>query len=256
MYLDHQRDLILLQAQGDMHNVRDDELRSPTIRDLLDFEVEMGVNPSGSLPRLKEKSAAMGLLWVRRQLQYQTLLFDNVMGIPAKFSSTAGAVSAAYKSVYDRYHGWAVQKIFSYSFQSAPEAEEIYKHMNPRLLEEVMHAGETLKEASAEPVIDEGAATPDVAVGDDNPFVSFFNHVGGEWDKLVASIGKAFLPKEDSELSLREGSNENAFDNFVTQEMIKDAHGQIKNYLKVGFPLLSDLEAVFDELNMDDPSKV
>ena len=43
----------------------------------------------------------------------------------------------AYTTVYGSYHGWAVQKIFNYSFQAAPQVTEIYKYMNPTLLEQV-----------------------------------------------------------------------------------------------------------------------
>eukprot|EP00957_Ditylum_brightwellii_P072933 5542634-Ditylum_brightwellii.AAC.1 len=36
---------------------------SPTLRELLRYEIETDINPSANLPRLREKSAAMGLLW-------------------------------------------------------------------------------------------------------------------------------------------------------------------------------------------------
>jgi len=112
--------------------------QSPTLRDLLQHEVKVDFHPNKKLPILKEKSAAMGLLWVRRQCHYQTSIFNNVLKIPSAFSSAVHAVSAAYSEVYGNLHGWAVQKIFSYSFQSAPDIHVIFRHMNPSLLNELL----------------------------------------------------------------------------------------------------------------------
>lgn len=108
--------------------------RSPTLLELLQDEIDFDVH-NGKLPRLKDKSAGMGLLWVRRQLHYQTAIFANVRS--KKYTDVPSAVGAAYKEIYDKYHGWAVQKIFNYSFKAAPLAEEIYKVMDPEYLAEV-----------------------------------------------------------------------------------------------------------------------
>ena len=54
-------------------------------------EIELKVHPK--LPQLKDKSAAGGLLWAKRQLHYQSLLFDNTLQIPHKFPSSKAAVS-------------------------------------------------------------------------------------------------------------------------------------------------------------------
>jgi len=113
-------------------------LRSPTLRQLLQHEIDNNFHPNSVLPTLKEKSAGMGLLWVRRQLHYQTTIFANVLKVPMEYPETKAAVSAAYTEVYGRFHGWAVQKIFNYSFKAAPQAELIYRHMNPKLLAKVM----------------------------------------------------------------------------------------------------------------------
>jgi uncharacterized protein (DUF885 family) len=99
---------------------------------LLEHEVDCNVH--ASLPRLVEKTAAMGLLWVRRQLHYQTSIFSNILRVPETFPSSHAAVASAYAQVYGHYHGWAVQKIFNYSFQAAPAVSEIYKFMNPHRL--------------------------------------------------------------------------------------------------------------------------
>lgn len=106
--------------------------RSPTIKELLSHEIEVNLHPN--LPRLKDNSAAMGLLWVNRQLQYQTTIFENILNVPDKYPSMNLAVSSAYSEVYDQFHSWAVQKIFNYSFQAAPDVNLIFRHMNPNYL--------------------------------------------------------------------------------------------------------------------------
>ena len=135
-WLDYRREQVAMErawepnsGDGDFY---DDELRSPTLRDLLEHEVDCNVH--AHLPRLVEKSAAMGLLWVRRQLHYQTSIFSNILRVPETFPSSHAAVASAYAQVYGHYHGWAVQKIFNYSFQAAPAVSEIYKFMNPHRL--------------------------------------------------------------------------------------------------------------------------
>jgi len=110
-------------------------LRSPTLRDLLQYEIDTDLH-DGKLPSLKEKSAGMGLLWVRRQLHYQLAIYSNMDS--GKFSSTNEAVAEAYKEVYEHCHGWAVQKIFNYSFQAAPDSKEIFKTMNPKYLQQLL----------------------------------------------------------------------------------------------------------------------
>jgi Glycolipid transfer protein (GLTP) len=77
---------------------------SPTLRQVLEHEANTNVHTA--LPRLKDRTGAMGLLWVRRQLQYQANIFGNILQVPEKFPSTEAGVTAAYKEVYDKYHGW------------------------------------------------------------------------------------------------------------------------------------------------------
>jgi Glycolipid transfer protein (GLTP) len=228
-------------------------LRTPTLRELLSYEVETGVHPANRLPRLKEKSAGMGLLWVRRQLAYQTQIFDNVLDME-RFPSMKDAVGAAYTEVYNKFHGWAVQKIFNYSFQSAPEAEEILRHMNPHRLQELMN--EQPRTSSSES--DDDFIKSDTTK-DENPVEQLLNHIGGEWDKLAFNVVKVFNKNALApEMQVRGGGESlQALDeDYITQEMVKDAHQQIVAYLQVARPLLQNLATLFDDLNMDDPTRV
>jgi len=294
--------------------------RSPTLRQLLLFEIDNDLHPNNKLPRLKEKSCAMGLLWTRRQLHYQTSIFDNIISVPEHFPTVIDAVGSAYSEVYGNLHGWAVQKIFNYSFQSAPNAEEIFRHMNPRRLQQVEATAKSGNIPSAvispsdNTITEEQVAesqVPDlVSIESDDlttsrmeiveevpaiessknkegkPLIEFFDnvgkeidslghHIGNEWDKIVCNVSNIFKNdkiREDNcqlkhSLGTRGGSSEESkeskhemsdseIDEYVTKEMENDAKDHIVTYLKVARPILSDLTGLFDEMNMDDPTKV
>lgn len=271
-WLDHQRDVLSLQAQWEKEAPGEScpadrsqaELRSPTLRELLQHEVEMEVHPI--LPRLKDKTSAMGLLWVRRQLQYQTETFFKILDVPTLYPSSKDAVLAAYREVYDKYHGWTVQKIFSYSFQAAPEAVEIFKFMNPHRMEEVLMEAQRVKSSrSTKPIPVNATLAPESDIEpeeNDHPVIGFFKHVGGEWDKVVGIVFGGDAPSID--LSARGGSgtggrrglNGKELDDFISQKMVDDAHQHIAEYLEIANPLLENLAGLFDTYNMDDPTKV
>jgi Glycolipid transfer protein (GLTP) len=228
------------------------QLTSPTLRDLLQYEVSTGVHEK--LPRLKEKSAAMGLLWVRRQLHYQTALFANVIQVPGRFDTARDAISAAYQEVYDRYHGWAVQKIFTYSFQAAPDTSEVYKVMNPERLKEVVNAAHNLRQ--------DEYSTEKRTRHSENPIERLGRHMGREWEKMIGSLGHLFGQRRSLGIeSVRGGSDLGntislQFEAFVNEQMARDAHEHIEAYLEVAKPILGDLAALMEEFNMDDPTKV
>jgi len=289
-WLEYRRQVVELQQHYDSTTAT--TLTSPTLRDLLEHEIDQDVH--SKLPRLKEKSAAMGLLWVRRQLHYQTCLFRNILQVPSsEFPTSHAAVSHAYSHVYGNYHGWAVQKIFNYSFQAAPDVTEIYKYMNPLLLEQVMKRAQRI--TVVETVNDYDSTSQSSTLDDDdttatlnnkknntkNPLErllhhiggeldklgkhvggeidKFGKHIGGEWDKLVDNVVRvldqdASNNKKDA-TRVRGGAQEE-MDRFVCEQMEQDAHARISLYLTQVEPLLDDLEGLFDDLNMDDPTKV
>lgn len=255
-FIDHQ-ELNSLSSEEESFN-GNVEMNSPTLRELLQYDLDMQIH-GNKLPRLKEKSGAMGLLWVRRQLHYQTELFSNVIRIPEHYKTTRAAVSAAYSEVYDKFHGWAVQKIFNYSFQAAPEVKEIIRFMNPELLKEVTFDAEARFFGSNK---DTRRRANDGRRHDGNLLERFGRHIGNEWGKLTRCIVHVFdkSPKEmidsianseDLDISLREEK-----DDYINKNMETDAHEQILEYLDMAQPLLVDLANLFDEFNMDDPTKV
>jgi len=114
---------------------------SPTIRQLMLDEIKMDIHPR--LPRLKENSSTMGFLWLRRQLQYQTVTFGNVLHVPERYPTVISAVGSAYNTVFARFHGWTIRKIFNYSFKAAPDADLIFRHMDPKHLNDVVTGSKT-----------------------------------------------------------------------------------------------------------------
>ena len=303
--------------------------KSPTLRDLLQYEIDMDLHPTSRLPRLKDKTAAMGLLWVRRQLQYQTVIFSNIINVPGVFPTIMDAVGNAYSEVYGHLHGWTVQKIFNYSFQSAPDAEIIFRHMNPTKLEEVTSAarnGIVMSNANKKQdiqiesdimtlsTVDKFLDIQGTPISQDritfephhkdrgNPLASFFSHVGSEWDKLGKNIGgevdkighhvggewdkivcnlsrvldngnandckinnkkQMDTPRGGAKSKSPKGEEGNVvemsgdeLESYVSKEMAADARQHILSYLDIAVPLLDDLAGLFDEMNMDDPTKV
>ena len=262
-YMDHQLDSC--HDELAVMSVDCKRLQTPTLRELLLYEIETGVHPTQRLPYLKEKSAGMGLLWVRRQLAYQTQIFDNVLHMKDG-ESMKNAVGAAYSQVYDQYHGWAVQKIFTYSFQAAPEAEEILRHMNPRRLQELIAEQRRQKRSSAS--VDTGNDTrhrQDGMDSDSNVIVQVIDHIGGEWDKLAYNVVRIFNKDAEPPQSMMKAEDQSVGvtdssltidEVFVTNEMVKDAHLQIQMYLQRIQPILQSIQLIFQDLNMDDPTRV
>jgi hypothetical protein len=108
-----------------------DEIRTPTVRQLLEYELENNVHVR--LPKLKDRTAAMGLVWMYRQLQFQTQIFANFLEVPDTYGSSVDAVRSAYKEVFSPYHSWAIQQVFNYSFNGSPPAALVFKMMNPEV---------------------------------------------------------------------------------------------------------------------------
>lgn len=105
------------------------DIPSPTLRQLLVFESETKVHKN--LPHLADKSSASGLLWTKRQLHYQTATFQNTLEVPVYYPTPREAAKAAYRIVYNDYHGWAIQKIFAHGFGGSPPLDALWATMDP-----------------------------------------------------------------------------------------------------------------------------
>ncbi len=344
------------ENEGQIH------LHGPTLRQLLEFERAYGIH--ADLPRLKDGTSAIAILWSSRQLRYQSAVFRNILDTPAVYPDTKTAVGAAYKEVYDKFHGWTVQKIFNYSFKAAPDASLIYNTMYPKKLEEIMDRArrglpidgneddDAITDSFEEgnhvdfvsptsapdaivmkagtgtlPMIENGeykvidlpflehAMKPEVnsssilATDDDgngdlwsdlgkqlqnhwdklgqevdnivkhidieltkvgNEWNKISHQVVGEWDRFLSGIFGGNSPKSRSsvdEFSFSSGEDPGNYSKrkylhgeelevYIKEEMDRYVREQITEYLRLLDPILLDIVGLFDEMNMDDPTKV
>lgn len=83
---------------------------------LLEIERESGVHDGNML---KNASAAMGLLWIRRSLAFQLDLYSSL--IPSNGRHPKDAAMDAYYRTLSPYHGWLLQKAFPLSLSQMPD---------------------------------------------------------------------------------------------------------------------------------------
>lgn len=88
---------------------------SPTLLQLLRHEMEVKLHPK--LPILKEQSAASALLWIKRQLEYQSYSLENNSRVPVDFPSPKDAVRTEKREAKACWSGPASQ-----AFKSAPDS--------------------------------------------------------------------------------------------------------------------------------------
>jgi hypothetical protein len=88
--------------------------RRKTVSALLEYEKATGIHgPHGTL---KDPSAAVGILWIRRSLSFQSRMYTSLLepGTDPKH-----ATMAAYRSELQPYHGWALQQLYTLLLQSS-----------------------------------------------------------------------------------------------------------------------------------------
>lgn len=276
------RDLIqnIGKMEATAHSWMDsqDAKHSPSLEQLLQHEVHTNVH--SQLPRLKDHTAAIGLLWAKRQMHYQASIYANLVDQ----QDSQHAVRAAYKEVFDSYHGWFVQQMFQQSFRGAPPTVEIYKLMNPYFRDQ---------EDSSPFLMDSSCSSFDESSleGDDDHYheeqvqlTTECNMFGSQlWDKagkhIQGEFGKILrffvrgpqcltthaIEQHDSLANLLESTIDTraAFaacrcrpEAYVEEEITQNAHKQIHVFLDTVKPVLTELTALLEELNMNDPTKV
>jgi hypothetical protein len=91
-----------------------------SVRALLQYEQSQGVRSSngGGNMKLKDPSAAMGLLWARRAVAFQhhfnRLLMYSIRN--STHHSTVDMALQAYAAEIQPFHSWALQQIFTVAF--------------------------------------------------------------------------------------------------------------------------------------------
>ena len=320
-----------LSLASDGRNDSSDEivLRGPTLRQLLEYERDNNLHPN--LPRLRVGSA-VGLLWSLRQLLYQSAVFQNILDTPDKYPDTKAAVGAAYSQVYNKYHGWAVQQIFNYSFKASPDISLIFNMMDTNKLREITdganngiinscqeegsiatrdteisNANDSAAEVDAflldmafwetggtdvtqSPVfsqtiehleVDRDSSSNDWVGKLMHSTFTFVDRIDHEFSKVGAKLffltswcrnfsGPKDRKKANKVIEIEENVTIQPTDchktifslegsdleMHITTEMEKHIRKQISNYLQLMKPITFELEEMFHELNMNDPSKV
>ena len=262
---------------------------SPTVRQILEFEVSRRMHHR--LPVLADKSGASGVLWTKRQVQYQTRLLANVSQIPVSFPTTSAAVTAAYKATYEDYHGFLVKQIFQRSFEAAPQAQEILCGMNPlpsstsadsdtvAETDEWSHAGtevddndiddgwlqipvETTTSDPSHDALLSQAAVAMAQIRTENPLDRVGTFFEEHWIKLQSLIGQCVGVQVDNNpirnaLQVHvDGSHDVEGSVRLTKEALHAADNVIPSFVAVMEPLLDNLERLIAELNMNDPTKI
>jgi hypothetical protein len=89
---------------------------------LLEYEKAMGIHgPHGTL---KDPSAAIGILWIRRSLSFQSRMYTSLL---EPGTDPKDATLTAYRSELQPYHGWALQQLYKLSLQyAAPSRKEMF----------------------------------------------------------------------------------------------------------------------------------
>jgi Glycolipid transfer protein (GLTP) len=108
--------------------------RTTDMRTILQLEKDLGIHDysgeGGKLNLLKDPSCAMGLLWIRRSLQFQYTLFDALLhpssdnngensNEPDESAVAARAAVRAYQTTLAPYHGFALRQIYNVAVTTA-----------------------------------------------------------------------------------------------------------------------------------------
>jgi len=103
-----------------------------TLSSLLEREREAGIH-NGS--KLKEQSAAMGLLWIRRSLAFQLELYASL--IDQDGPHPRDAAYEAYIKHLSPFHGWTLRKLFPASLSQIPDRQALIAQFGEVTLDEL-----------------------------------------------------------------------------------------------------------------------
>ncbi|KAI2504639.1 glycolipid transfer protein [Fragilaria crotonensis] len=187
------------------------KVAAPTVRQLLESELVQNVHTR--LPRLNDNTAATGIIWMTRQLLFQTEIFSNVIQVPDSYKTGNEAIRAAYKTVFNPYHGWAIQQVFNYAFNGAPPVSVIFEMLNPQVVDEMENQYPDSDASIVDNAIPEVVGASFISSLDDstrgsddedmascfsseqdvlNPFQKFGNNIKKNWDIFAANTEKGW----------------------------------------------------------------
>lgn len=236
-------------------------IASPTLRQLLQFERDSGIHKN--LPRVEEKSAASGLLWTKRQINYQLAVLRNFLKVPEEFQTAGEAGRAAYGEVYIQYHNWALRQIFLRSFGSVPPLEMLF--LSIKVIDNDFADDATtptiVSQLSDDSTQEEESDENELLIALD----SFVKEVATKWGEFFGQFNclddkkKMNHPENifqiDESYAVSQDEDEDVIkpSGLKSLEMAKQA---ASNFVEDMTPFLVDIESLIDQLNMSDPSRV
>jgi Glycolipid transfer protein (GLTP) len=227
----------------------------PTLRQLLEREIACGHHPK--LPILSDKSAASGLVWITRQLRFQAAVFFNTEQVPRTFPTGEAAVSAAYKFVYEDYHGFFVKQIFQNSFRAAPDANVILDFMDLPRQKNCNRTACTGSHPATLNGIGSNHVKEEVVRDSLSAMEKLVAHIGSEWAKIHGFMSQC----QGQSPGVRASTNVVcliATPSPLANPLLVNACGRsdISAFLQVVNPLIAGLQALIMKCNVNDPTKV
>ena len=95
--------------EGNMKNIQrlyNENDKMISLDDMLQYEADQGIHkPNGVL---QNPSAAIGSLWIRRSLTFQSKFYQGILD----GKNPTNAALDAYEQELEPYHGWALRKVY------------------------------------------------------------------------------------------------------------------------------------------------
>jgi len=102
------------------------------VRELLAAELATGVHKlGGSSTTLRDPSAALSVVWLRRSLALQTAIIDGLVADwqAGKQLTMSAIVTQAYTDELERYHNWMLRGTMKVAFNAAPSKEVVVRNL-------------------------------------------------------------------------------------------------------------------------------
>jgi len=99
-----------------------------TMYALLSYEKRLGIHPpkEGEKHRLRDPSAAMGLLWIERSLSFNYAMYSDVL----RKAEPVKAAMNAYQTVLEPFHSWTLRKLTTASIQhTTPARDQLFAQL-------------------------------------------------------------------------------------------------------------------------------
>mmetsp|Transcript_21390 Transcript_21390/g.46444 ORF Transcript_21390/g.46444 Transcript_21390/m.46444 type:complete len:269 (-) Transcript_21390:163-969(-) len=134
--------LVAKDLESNLHKAEALFKKSPkeckTLASLLELERKGDIH-NGNV--LSDPSAAMGLLWIRRSLAFQSHLFESLMSPDGQHPKDAAY--QAYNKHLSPYHGWMLRTVFPASLSQMPQRAVFLSKFGEVDIEDLDHEQES-----------------------------------------------------------------------------------------------------------------